>query len=145
MLAKLILCPWKNALYSTVKLCPPHHVSWRLETYMYTTLCLRPQTLRKGTNALPSSLLYRQLAPQHLAPTRYTWLQRKSTCISSARGILCVCVFLVYIYTCMQVHAAHAWMDNQSSERMYSCRCTCSPSFIIHHRNSVVYVQCVYL
>ena len=52
-------------------------VRQRRKSLTDTRMTLRsfPETLQ--TTALPSSSLYLQ----HLAPTRYTWLQRISTCI----------------------------------------------------------------
>ena len=46
---------------------PPQHVSWRMDT------SLTADDRFAIFTAIPR--------PQHLAPTRYTWLQRISTCI----------------------------------------------------------------
>ena len=68
---------------------------------METRTTLRSLSETLLTTALPSSALYvpRPMA-QHLAPTGYTWLRRillylQISGYSSARGILCTCVFLV--------------------------------------------------
>ena len=79
---------------------------WQIEEEAMYTGRLESQveartTLRSLSETLQTPLrhLQRYTSSPALVPTRYTWLQRISTCIFSgysfARGLLCTCVFLV--------------------------------------------------